>query len=479
MNSYCKAIGILFLLILLPRLVVAGPSEHLSNFFNRNGGGINITAAGGHGGQRAGYYTLGGVSSRSPMSTVNPISFQGPGFRGGCPGIDAQFGAFSHIKSPELKKLLNNIVSAGANYAFMIGFETLCPMCKKTMDQLNKLAQEINQWGINSCETAATIMGGILPKTEASTNYLCPHLGEASGFASDRAAAKHDCGVHGKADEVYARAKNDPKTEKIAKSFMKNGNLAWMILKSKSYFANDNQDGRDDLLRELMMSLSGSLIAQTSNEQRDFRPLPSLVNNENLYNALLLGGVHNAAEIYRCDTYGEEGCLNPGKQPLTITEAQSFKGKTAVILRGIQQKILNDEGALTPAEIEFVNNCRSIPIEKAFTVQATHSFVGEIINLEDYAEIIAADLLVSYLDEMLSALEYGTRTVNANDEEIDKFRKEIKDAKYRIHYRRTQDQKVYSRAFDFIQKLQLIEKMTAGEFSADLMQSAQWAAEVR
>jgi hypothetical protein len=121
-------------------------------------------------------------------------------------------------------------------------------------------------------------------------------------------------------------------------------------------------------------------------------------------------------------------------------------------------------------------NLRKIPIEKAITVQSTHAFVAEIINLPDYAEIIAADLLEDYLNEMIDVLEYGATQIQMDRTKMAQFKEGIKDAKYNIQYRRTRDEKTYNKAFDFIQKVQLIEKMTAGEFSSDLMQVMEWSA---
>ena len=472
-----KSFMALIILLCMPTIAKAGATDNIRAFFKSNGGAINITEAGGHSGQRSGHYTLGGFTSRSNMVTVHPFSAQGPGLRGGCLGTDANFGSFSHIKSAELKRLLQGIISSGANYAFMIGFETLCPMCKKAMDQLNKLAQDINQWGMNNCNMAAAAMGSVLPQTEATSKYLCPHLATETGVASDYAAARQQCGAQGRANEVYARAKaSGGDSAQVVKDFLVDkGNLAWRILKRRNYFKADS--GEDDTLKELMMSLSGSIILQETNEARKFNILPSLASDKSIYNALLIGGDGNAATIYQCDTRDEDGCINPTQaQRFVVPEEQSFAGHVKRILISIQDKVLRDEGELTKAEIDLINATRKIPIEKAITVQATHSFVAEIINLPDYAEIVAADLLEDYLNEMLDAVDHGSRQIQMDRENMAQFRKNIQDAKYRIRLRNKKDEETFNKAFDFVQKLQLIEKMTAGEFSADLMQVVEWSA---
>jgi conjugative transfer pilus assembly protein TraH len=361
MKIYYKKVSFLIFGWLCSTLIQADPAASIREFFNRNGGAINITTPGAHNGQRSGHYTLGGVSSRSNTASINPFSIQGLGIRGGCSGIDAQFGAFSHIKSAELKRLLNSIISGGANYAWMIGFETLCPMCKKTMDQLNKLAQDINQWGLNSCNMAATAMGSLLPQTEATSKYLCPHLGVESGIVTDYAAGRQSCGAQGQAPAIYAAARNrrDHVGEIVKEFLIEKGNLAWMILKKRNYFKDGS--GEDDALKELMMSLSGSIILQETNEVREFKILKSLASNRTLYDALLFGGAQNTATIYKCDTVEENGCLNPTRtQSLVIPEAQSFTGHVKNLLQSIQTKVLRDEGALTAAEIDLINTTRKI-----------------------------------------------------------------------------------------------------------------------
>ena len=446
-------------------------ADSMQDFYNRIGGTSNVTPAGSYAGQMSGHYTLGGVSTRSHSENFQPFSMTGPGIRMGCGGIDLHMGAMSWIKAAEFKRLLQSITTSGMNYAFMIGFETLCPMCKKTMDQLNKIAQELSQWNIDSCNTSAALIGGILPKTEAIQKVVCENLSDDKGALNDRARSRQMCGVGGDADRYLqeARTKDDERSKKFRDYLTNKGNLAWMSLFKNKFLEKNSSE-----IKELMMTLSGSIIVNDQNDGAYHKWLPSKAHEPNLLNALMYGGVHKS-KIYKCDTYDRYGCLNPSyNKDLTIPENQAFVGKVKKILTSIQTKVRSDQGALTNEEIELINTAK-IPLLKAINVQTAYSFAGEIIKLEDYAELIARDLLEDYLIELLDTVQAGARTIAAPEQVISDFINSIQDVRQRIMYLKNRDVKRINQALDLVQKVQLLEKMLAGEFSADLARSIDWA----
>jgi len=140
----------------------------------------------------------------------------------------------------------------------------------------------------------------------------------------------------------------------------------------------------------------------------------------------------------------------------------------------IQNKIRADRGTLTTQEIELINTAK-IPLLKAINVQSAYAFASEIIKLEDYAELIASDLLEDYLTELLDVVQAGVRTINASDQVISDFIQGVQDARQRLIYIKSRDVKRINQALDLVQKIQVLEKMLAGEFSADLARSIDWA----
>ena len=63
-------------------------------------------------------------------------------------------------------------------------------MIDGVMEELNALATQINQANINSCETAATLLGGVWPKSDLTSRHLCTAMGTGLGAMSDWAAAR-------------------------------------------------------------------------------------------------------------------------------------------------------------------------------------------------------------------------------------------------------------------------------------------------
>ena len=447
-------------------------ADSMQNFYNRIGGSSNITPAGSYAGQMSGHYTLGGISTRSHSENFQPFSMTGPGMRMGCGGVDLHMGAMSWIKAAEFKRLMQSITTSGMNYAYMITFETLCPLCKKTMDQLNKIAQELSQWNIDACNTSAALIGGILPKTEAVQKVVCENISTEQGTLNDRARSRQACGAGGEAERYLERARNndDERSKKFRDYLTNKGNLAWMVLEKNKFAERAPND-----LKELIMTLSGSIIINDNNDQSKQVWLAPKAAEQTLINALMYGGHSNKAKIYKCDTHVKYGCLNPTyNKDLIINSEFSFVGKVKSSLVSIQNKIRADRGTLTTQEIELINTAK-IPLLKAINVQSAYAFASEIIKLEDYAELIASDLLEDYLTELLDVVQAGVRTINASDQVISDFIQGVQDARSRLIYIKSRDVKRINQALDLVQKIQVLEKMLAGEFSADLARSIDWA----
>ena len=224
------------------------------------------------------------------------------------------------------------------------------------------------------------------------------------------------------------------------------------------------------------MTLSGSLILKpVSSESQHWSLLPFKATDKNLLNALMYGGIHKA-KIYQCDTTEEYGCLNPTyTQEITILEKDSFVGKVKKLLYSIKTKVRSkEEIPLTPEELTLVNHTK-VPLLKAINVQSAYSFASEMINLEDYAELIARDLLEDYLTELLDVVKMGAQKIVVDDMTLKQFQSGIREAKDRLLYLKVRDTTNFNQALDLVQKLQVLEKMLAGEFSSDMARTLDWA----
>ncbi|MCS5712772.1 conjugal transfer protein TraH [Candidatus Berkiella aquae] len=480
-----------FLLIVSPALMAEDISSHMNQFVQSGGVSVNVTEASAFKGQAAGGYTLGSVSLRHPTRSYTPIMAQAPGMRMGCGGIDLFTGSFSYISSDELKRAFRNIGTSMGTYGVMIALESACPMCKKQVDQLHRMANEINRFNINSCETAAGIVGGLWPRTETAQRHVCTTAGGPGGLFNDFAAAKQKCGSGGESQRVFdeirqaSQKKNNNQSlserERKLASFedmlLDKGNLAWMILTKTGFTKEHGQP-----LTEMVMSLSGSLILDNSNDTNVWRLLPSKAGDEALLNTLLYGEIKSAnkldgkaaaqsldAKVYHCDTSELYGCLNPNLVNFRINHPQSWVGRIQETLRSIQDKARLDQ-ELTAQEKDLISSAK-FPLFRAINVQSAYSFARDVVNLSDYAEILALDILEEYLEDLLDVVKFGSHRIQADAETLKEFQAGIAEARGMIRYFRSNNQKKITQAHDMVRRVQFLEQQLVGEFDADMLRT--------
>jgi len=271
-------------------------SSSLMTFFNNAGSASNVTRPGAFKDQAAGYYSGGGLVLRHGVKHVQPATLQMPGYRAGCGGIDLWAGGFSHIDAKELVETLRAIGKNATSYAFMLAVQTVSPQIYNLMNELNALATKINQTNINSCETAATMLGGLWPKTDQSSKHLCQAMGSNLGHFSDWSAARQGCGTKGKRENVLQNKDKDPRYKNM---FVGSFNLAWTAIQSNAFLSKD-QD-----LAELFLTLVGSIIARKKEDDFEVITLPGYADREDVLNGLMNGG---KTPIYRCN---DDACLSP------------------------------------------------------------------------------------------------------------------------------------------------------------------------
>lgn len=107
-----------------------------------NGEGVN-GAYGGH---------LGGINVRTPVSSINIVSFDPPHFDAGCGGIDAYFGSFSLISTDNIKQALKAIISNAAGYAIQLALDNVCHSCSEIAGKFQDLTQKVSIDSLNTCQ---------------------------------------------------------------------------------------------------------------------------------------------------------------------------------------------------------------------------------------------------------------------------------------------------------------------------------------
>lgn len=434
-----------FTLILLSTSCHANAiASDLMSFFKNVGMASNVTTPGSHKDQAAGYYTGGSLTVRNGVKNAHIATLQMPGFRAGCGGIDLWTGGFSHISSDQIVEMLRNIGSSAASYAFMLAIQTISPQTYNIMNELNALATQINQTNINSCETAATLLGGMWPKTDQSSKHLCQAMGSNLGSFSDYAAARQGCGANGDRERILNQRSSDPRYKDM---FAGEFNLAWEAIQLNSFLTNSRQ------LAQLFLTLVGSIIVRKHGDSYQVINLPSHVDRDDVLNGLLNGG---NTPVYVCDN---DHCLNPSLRNVVITESSALLRKTQHILDTLVEKIYDDD-PLSGEEKDFLNATR-LPVYKMLNVVTAFRKGHAPLDIQHYGELIALDILHRYVLEVIDIVHDSVvqlRSVQVDEAHMKSFLNQLRHARERILQRRQSAYQHMDSTLSMIQATQLIEK---------------------
>lgn len=114
---------------------------------------------------------------------------------------------------------------------------------------MQKLASDLNNMNVSSCQAAQGIIGGLWPKNTVQSQKICQDIAGETNMFSDWAASRQGCTVGGQMNKVLDKAPENMKDQ-----VMRNKNLMWEILKK-----NDMMNGNTELM-ELVMNVTGTLI---------------------------------------------------------------------------------------------------------------------------------------------------------------------------------------------------------------------------
>lgn len=424
----------------------ADPARHLGSFFNKLGSHTNATGAAAYKGQAAGYYTGGNLFVRNEVEHLQPVGIRMPGISAGCGGIDAHFGGMSFISAEQFTKFFRAMGTAVPAYGIMIGIETMCPKCKNGMSELQNLAQKANALSIGSCESAAALVGSMWPKTERSQEYMCKTFAAQAGRYADHVKARHECNLGGNRKRVLEDAKRDPRYKNIMSGEF---NVAWEALKHSTDLFRDKE------VAEFFMSLSGTIISKDPDgENPQVISKRSKIDDANLFNALLYGG---SASVYMCED-GEK-CLNVGDTRLTIAEDQGYVNKVKDRLNAILNKIYADT-PLDEEEKRFLS-VTSLPVYKMLNVAAAYSKGSDPVDVQNYAELIALDIIHQYLGQVLTIVNdllTHMKNVQVDATHITNLQKDIRQAKALIIARRQSAYQHVHQLLSFINQTKMRER---------------------
>ncbi|WP_165379544.1 conjugal transfer protein TraH [Rickettsiales endosymbiont of Peranema trichophorum] len=431
--------------------VIASIEKEMEELFNAS---TNITSGGAYKGQSGGYYTGGSLYARVPTRHYQFANFQVPSVKAGCGGIDMFMGSFSFINTDQLINAMRGVMSNAAGYSFSLALQTFVPQVYNTMQKLNDIAREMNNLNMNSCETATQIVGGVWPRSDMASKQLCQSMGTSNGKFKDWAMARQGCGTGGKRDETNAR-----KVEKYQHQLGDDFNIAWEAIKNQGIFSHDKS------LAEFFITISGTITSKKKGNGVDGSVVVShyhsLVNSEALFDTLLFGGPKGggAAEVYSCNE--KDKCLEIVRKSLgRISEKKALVPQVEETLRSIATKMKDHNGKLTDREKSLIE-LTQIPILKIVSVQNAFTAGNGVINIYEYAEPIAYDYLLGYLERILDFVSVNIsqlEKVQIDGTHIDNFKKDITNVRKMITDKRFGAYQRMIAALTVVEKTNLVEK---------------------
>ncbi len=118
----------------------------------------NTTGAGSFTNQQRTGVLGGNISLRTPIKSVNIISFDPPRFNAGCGGIDLSMGSFSFISGDQLTAVFRQIGANAAPLLFKAVIKGVSPQLDALITEFQALLQNMNNLAKNTCSLAKMIV---------------------------------------------------------------------------------------------------------------------------------------------------------------------------------------------------------------------------------------------------------------------------------------------------------------------------------
>jgi conjugative transfer pilus assembly protein TraH len=441
----------------------------------------NITAPGVYEGQTARYVTLGGISTRAPIT--QPFQFvnvQTPKFSAGCGGIDFYSGGFSAINADQFVENLRAIGQNAQSLAFMLAIQIVSPQLAGVMEDINTFAEKLNSLNMDSCEAATALVGGTLDMFGAKEGNCT--VKRMNDFGEDWGTANYNCTTGGQIKNTEGAGASP---NQIA--FTK-GNLAWSVLMQEPLFSEDLE------FAEVILNLTGTLIIADVNGDDDsgstIRFIDPTIDSKgyftergkNIYTALLMGNEATFdIEYYRCSENridNPDGCT---EMTTTLEElSPSWTGLKARIRDEIVDIVENiyDDEPLSQVQLGIVRSTR-IPLYKYLAATAAYfprGFnVASVTN--DYTDLIAEDILLRNLSAVIEKARQSITSMPSNmgnSKEAKDYRDNLDKILKGIGRLKDENYNDADLFFSMQGRIKNYERAVLSRLSSGMVQSSKW-----
>jgi conjugative transfer pilus assembly protein TraH len=225
-------------------------------------------------------------------------------------------------------------------------------------------------------------------------------------------------------------------------------NLAWKAIQANAFLSGDKQ------LARLFLTLVGSIIARKNADSYEILMLPGHADRDDVLNGLLNGG---NTPIYTCDEEGK--CLRPSLEQVVLSDTSALFKRTDKVLESLIDKIYNDDMP-TQEEKDFLNSTK-LPVYKMLNVITAFRKGYAPLDIHQYAELIAIDILYKYVIEVIDIVHDSVaqlKSVQVDDIHMDRFLSQLRHARERITSKRKSAYQQMDSTLSMIQSTQMIEK---------------------
>ena len=352
--------------------------------------------------QAGGYMTGGSVLLRGPKpKTLQPLIVQTPRFNfDACTGsADFRFGGISYVSTAEFTRFFKSLASATGAYAVKMLIKTACPQCEDIMSYLETISRDINGLMMDQCSAAQKIAGGVFGALTNAGHQQCMMQGNMNGSNRDMYESTEKC----KSDPDRH---GNPEDKEETKLLLGNEfNLVWKAI-------SKNNESLDTAFREMIMSVSGTIIGKKENGKFTFTPKPSLVLSNDLlgqYIGIKTGG--SKLKLYQCNEGSK--CLDPKEVEKTLTREETLYGNVSKILSGLIPKVLaNKEESLTPDE-EAVIAFSSIPLINLIEIELAGKTKSDdmLVRMNEFIEVVCYDVITNFLSQMVTKAQSSVESL--------------------------------------------------------------------
>lgn len=426
----------------------------------------NITTPGSIADNIRGAWYGGSAYVRTPNMVISPIQVDLPRFSAGCGGIDATLGAFSWISADKLMQFARKIIQQAVPVAFDQALAAFSPTLHQILSKFQTLAQNMNNFSMNSCQLATGLVDSLKDPVAAAEN-----TGKAIGslFESGKGIAqdftegfeKFMDSPSGFFTEMASRATTNSAGKKMLAA-QNVGNITWNALNYKQSELGNNFyiDSDPEMSKQIIMSLLGSQVYKPQDESDTTSPmvpksLPPLIAYHNIVEDR--SKLNNRTiKVYSCDSFDQ--CLNPKESEVSYDGIRGYVKKmllgdpiatdatpTSIIgVMGGSSCATNGSGmnCFTEAQKNFLSSVAGVPV---MGVLRKAQFDPNVLNAVGHKmiDVITTRMAATYGYRLLRVLRSTyANSIHLKPEKYDETIRDIEAAAERYEKRYEEEQKV-------------------------------------